>query len=406
MLAASCCKFALCCETMERICFGVGNHKESQQVLFMRHGNTGKYAHSPDDRADITCYECGNAAQIGRVISNSISGDKMRIRSDGSQRCISTAQQLAPGKVLDISETDEEVRIGLTKEAFLLIKSHLPAMYHSIVSFTELLDSSKSDLGIKDAIRTQSDGDSRMENILTSFLRVILGNDKLKEFEIIEANDDEKDPLVELTKILYDTGQSINDGCNIFVHHSMFCGLLMFCNTIGSHYQVETVAEMREKMNKSLEKNTNYAMKYLLDTLISCFTKYRLKNLDCMYVSFVKDEREKMYYSVLTKSEIDEMQLPLSNVLTVAESGSCSKADTVIKAVQNDGVMQTIQYCLMPDNVDRKTSMLSLKENIEKEPTVSCIDVLTSFGGCVWSFGGYILSFLKELCFWAGTSSA
>lgn len=403
VLVASCCKFALCRETMERICFGGENHKESQQVLFMRHGNTGKYAHSPDDSADITCYECGNAAQIGRVISNSILGDKMRIRSDGSQRCISTAQQLAPGKVLDISETDEEVRIGLTKEAFLLIKSHLPAVYHSIVSFTKSLDSYKS---IKDAIRKQSGGDSRMENIFVSFLRVIIGNNKLKEFKIIEDDDNEKDPLVEFAKRLNDIGRSIKDGCNIFVHHSMFCGLLMFCNTIGSHYQVETVAEMREKIHKDLKTNANNVMKYLLDTLINCFTKYRLKNLDCICVSFWKDEQEKMHYRVLTKSEIDEMQLPLANVLTVAKVNPYSKINTVIKTIQNNGIMWTIQYCRMPDNVNRKASMLSLKTNIEKEPTVSCIDVLTSFGGCVWSFGVYIVCFIKERCFLVGTSSA
>jgi len=397
MLAASCCKFAICGETMKQVYFGGANPKESQNVLFMRHGNTGKYAHSPDDKADITCYECGNAAQIGRVISNRISVDEIRVRSDNSTRCVSTAQQLAPGKTLDISEADEELRIGLTKEAFLLIKSHLPAMYNVILSFAKSLESHKSDLGIKDAIQTQSGGDPRMENILTSFLRVILGNDKLKEIQVIETDDKEKDPLVELDERLQDIGRSIKDGCSICVHHSMFCGLLMFCNTIGSHYQVGTVAEMREKMHKDLETNAKNAMKYLLDTLINCFTKYRLKNLDCMYVSFMQDDLENMHYSLLTKHEIDEMHLPLSNVLTVAKGDPYSKINTVIKAVQNNGIMQTIQYCRMPDNVNRKASMLSLKTNIEKEPTVSCIDVLQSFGGCVRSLGGYVLRFIKGL---------
>lgn len=401
MLVVSCCKFALCCETMDRICFGGVNHKEARQVLFMRHGNTGKYAHSPDDSADITCYECGNAAQIGHVIFNNISGDKIRIRSDKSTRCISTAQQLAPGKKVDISDVDEELRIGLTKEAFELIKSHLPAMYHSVVSFARGLDSHKSDLGIKEAIRTQSDGDARMENVLTSFLRVIIGNEKLKEFKIIEDDDQEKDPLVELDARLQDIGLSIRDGLNILVHHSMFCGLLMFCDTIGAHYNVGTVAEMRGKMHKDLETSANSAMKYLLDTLINCFTKYRLKNLDCMYVSFMKDEQEKMHYSVLMKPEIDVMQLPLSDVLTVVRGNPYSKINTVIKAVQSDGIKLTMQFCRMSDNVNRKNSMLSLKNNIEKEPMISCIDVLKSFGGCVRSLGGYILSFIKGLFSWA-----
>lgn len=406
MLAASYCKCTFGCDSMHKVCFGGVHHKEARQVLFIRHGNTGKYAHSPDDSADITCYECGNAAQIGHVIFNNISREKIRIRSDGSTRCISTAQQLAPGKKVDISEADEESRIGLTKAAFLMIKSHLPAMYDGIISFAKRLDSSKDDLGIDDAIQKQSCNHPQMANILTSFLRVILGNDKLVQLGVIKDDDEENDPLVELTKILHASGRSINDGCNIFVHHSMFCGLLMFCNTVGSYYHVETVAEMREKMNMDLHTNPNYAMKYLLDTLINCFTKYRLKNLDCMYISFMKDEMERMYYSVLTKPEIDEMSLPLSNVLTVAKSDPYSKINTVIKAVQNDGIKLTMQFCRMSDNVNRKNSMLSFKKNIEKEPTVSCIDVIKSFGECVVSFGCYIITFIKGLFSDAGAASA
>jgi len=328
------------------VCFANGQHNESNRVtLLFRHGDTGVSGHENYSMARVTPESLEESKKIGNILRKGETNNTLKFTTDCSYRGNDTAISLSGNFFYRTLNDFLEVDLHLSKADFKYLNAQPHTLFRAMEMFISnvVTGSEKENRASLEKI-DEKYGDNA-KAIISSFVRIVTNN-KFKEMS---------------TKMSAIARESVVEK-NVIVHHSIFISLMMYYAKLNEIYKCSNFLELKNKIDYELANNPRETYKQCLYILGNALARYRLKNLEFVYLTVGKEKG----VSNLQICDYDYIQ---KNNLYLSQSVTVRKKTGILRKIKSMCSLlllwpESVSFC---ENIKNVVNLATTKDAIQKK---------------------------------------
>lgn len=352
------------------VCFANGQHNESNRVtLLFRHGDTGISGHENYSIAKVTAESSEEARKVGEILREGEDRNNLKFTTDCSIRGNDTAKSLSGDFLFRTSNDFFEVDLRLSRADFYYLNTQPQTLYSALDMFISNINNASESENKSNLSKINDKYGDNARAIISRFVSIVNNN-----------------RFNEMSKKMRAIAEKSNVEKNVIIHHSIFISLMIYYAKLNEIYKCSNFLELKNKIDYELASNPRETYKQCLYILGNALARYRLKNLEFVYLTVSKEKG----VSNLQICDYDYIQ---KNNLYLSQSVTVRKKTGILRKIKSmcsllllwpedvsfcENIKNVVNFAATKDAIQKKDIRLSVLASKEDKPKSWFMSLLTA----------------------------